>query len=100
MFYRLSKSLIYSSVIIALSACSFFQEEKVLPEGKRISVLGSKATLKTEINDKEIKIRLPLPNENSKWSQNGGNALHNMSHLKFQLLDVIFLPPLLYVSDF
>ena len=68
--------------MIALASCSIFQEEKILPEGKRISALGTKAELKPEQNKQDVKIRLPLPQKNSKWSQNGGNALHNMSHLK------------------
>ena len=29
----------------------------------------------------DIEIALPAPYENSSWSQNGGNAEHNMGHL-------------------
>ena len=82
MLYRFSKGLVYGTLMIILSACTLFQEEKVLPEGKRISALGTKAELSPDLNKKEVRIRLPLPHKNSKWSQNGGNALHNMSHLK------------------
>ena len=82
MLYRFSKGLVYGTLMIILSACTLFQEEKVLPEGKRISALGTKAKLSPDLNKKEVRIRLPLPHKNSKWSQNGGNALHNMSHLK------------------
>ena len=81
MLCQINKWLSYGLLVIALTSCSIFQEDKVLPEGKRISALGQNKELKKAYNQ-NIKIRLPLPQENSKWSQNGGNAIHNMSHLK------------------
>ncbi|MBQ8436299.1 MAG: PQQ-binding-like beta-propeller repeat protein [Alphaproteobacteria bacterium] len=82
MLYKFSKCLFFGTIVIMLSACTMFQEEKILPEGKRISALGTKTELKQNIKTQNTKIRLPLPKKNSKWSQNGGNALHNMLHLK------------------
>ena len=79
---QIVKYLVCSLVVFSVSACSIFDKEKDIPEGKRISVLGGANVVKPDENAKTVKIRLPLPKANSKWAQNGGNSIHLMSHLK------------------
>ncbi|MBE6452697.1 MAG: hypothetical protein E7012_04330 [Alphaproteobacteria bacterium] len=67
---------------LALCGCSFFGKEPLNIDGQRINVLAEDASLRPDYNEGKIKIKLPAPYENHKWSQNGGNSMHLMGHLK------------------
>lgn len=82
MLNRTIRSLAYSAMAVSLASCGLFTPEKILPEGERISVLSSETEIKPDYAPGYVKIKLPQPQPNSRWSQSGGNAKHVMSHLK------------------
>ena len=71
----------FLGIAFGLCSCGIFNEDKVTLEGQRLSVLGNEASLKPDFAPGEVKIRLPEPIRNPRWSQEGGNSMHMMSHL-------------------
>ena len=69
-------------IIIAISGCGLFGKEPLDIKGKRISVLKETVNLTPDYEPGEVKIKLPAPYTNTKWSQNGGNSQHLMGHLE------------------
>lgn len=82
MNYRNYKSLAVCGLVIMLSACGLFSKDKVKLDGERIAVLKESATLAPDFEPNEIKIKLPKPYTNTKWTQEGGNSQHLMGHLQ------------------
>ena len=64
-----------------LSGCGLFGKEPLDIDGERINVIREDANLVPDYEPGEIKIKLPAPYTNPKWSQNGGNSMHLMGHL-------------------
>lgn len=71
-------------VILAggLAGCGLFSKEKVHLDGERISVLSGSTIVQPDYPAGNVKIRLPEPRLNIKWSQSGGDATHVMGHLQ------------------
>ena len=82
MNFRNYKRLAVCGLAIALSACGLFSKDKVQLDGERIAVLRESAMLAPDFKANEIKIKLPKPYANAKWSQAGGNSIHMMGHLQ------------------
>lgn len=82
MNFRNYKRLAVCGLAIALSACGLFSKDKVQLDGERIAVLRESAMLAPDFEANEVKIKLPKPHTNTKWSQTGGNSIHMMGHLQ------------------
>lgn len=78
---KMIKILVCTAVVITLGACGMFGDEKIKLEGERVSVLGSSAKLQPDYPEGKVRIKLPEPQRNPRWTQEGGNAAHAMSHL-------------------
>ena len=75
------RSLMCTTMALAVASCGLFSSDKILPEGERISVLTTGAEIRPDFADGYVKIKLPRPYLNKQWSQSGGNSTHVMSHL-------------------
>ncbi len=64
-----------------MSGCGLFGKEKLDIDGERINVIRENSNLSPDYEPGEVKIKLPAPYINPKWSQNGGNSMHLMGHL-------------------
>lgn len=69
-------------LMIMLSACGLFSKDKIKLDGERIAVLKESSNLAPDFEPGQIKIKLPKPYTNSKWTQEGGNSEHMMGHLQ------------------
>ena len=69
-------------MVITLAGCGLFDKEKIQLDGERIAVLQGITELAPDYAPGEIKVTLPAPEDNSRWSQKGGNSEHLMGHLK------------------
>ena len=69
-------------LVFALSGCEFFDKDSLNIDGQRIRVLAEDSSLRPDFEASKIKIKLPAPYMNHKWSQNGGNSKHLMGHLQ------------------
>ncbi len=78
----MKKIVINLVVILVLSACSIFSKDPLNIEGERISVIREDRNLQPDYAMGEMKIRLPKSTSYDKWTQSGGNALHNVGHIK------------------
>lgn len=67
------------SCALLAGACS---SDKVLPEGKRISVLDQAALVKPDVVNGASQIKIPTAQENSEWLQNDKDAQHLIGNLK------------------
>ena len=65
-------------LLTAVVACS---KDKIHLDGERISVLQGRSSLQPDFAEGEVQIKLPRPEINKEWSQNGGNAAHAIGHL-------------------
>ena len=81
MYGNLVKNTICAGLILALGACGLFSDEKIKLEGERLSVLSGSAKLQPDYPEGKVKIKLPEPVRNPRWSQDGGNSEHIMGHL-------------------
>lgn len=79
---RLHKKAVVATMCLALAGCGMFGKERLKIDGERIPVLSEKEIIAADYSAGDIQIVLPQPAINTNWSQNGGNALHNMGHLK------------------
>ena len=76
------KYIITTAIMVQLtSACSIFSDDKVSLKGERVSVMSDTVNLKPDYDISTINVKLPAPYINAAWSQNGGNATHNMGHI-------------------
>ena len=82
MINRTIRSLMCGALALSTASCGLFSNDKILPEGERISVLSSETEIKPDYDAGFVKIKLPRPYLNKQWAQNGGNATHVMSHLQ------------------
>ncbi len=78
---RYFKCAIICGVAVLLAGCGLFGKDKLDIEGHRINVIKENADLSPDYRRGEVKIKLPAPYANNKWTQNGGNAIHLMGHL-------------------
>ncbi len=78
---HLTKTTALAAACLTLVGCGLFGKEKLKIDGERIPVLNEKSVIAADYMAGDIEIALPAPYENSSWSQNGGNAEHNMGHL-------------------
>ena len=81
MYGNLMKNTICAGLILALGACGLFADEKIKLEGERLSVLSGSSKLQPDYPEGKVKIKLPEPVRNPRWSQEGGNSEHVMGHL-------------------
>lgn len=70
------------ALAVMLAGCGLFGKDKLQIDGERINVIKESADLAPDFAPGEVKIKLPQPYMNKKWSQTGGNSLHLMGHLK------------------
>ncbi len=77
-----SKFALFATSFLMLSGCGFFGKEPLNIEGTRIDVIREDASLAPDYAPGEVKIKLPAPYVNPKWTQNGGNSMHLMGHLQ------------------
>ncbi len=75
------KLFVFISISL-LSGCGLWEKEALNIEGERITIVGSDVTLTPDYALGQTKIKLPAPHKNIKWTQNGGNSLHLMGHIK------------------
>lgn len=80
--YRFYKLAVLGAVALGMSGCGLFGKEPLNIDGERISVMREDSSLAPDYAPGELKIRLPRPYGNPRWSQNGGNAQHLMGHLE------------------
>lgn len=80
--YKFCKLVILGAVAFGMSGCSLFGKEPLDIDGERISVMREDSSLSPDYAPGELKLRLPRPYSNLRWSQNGGNAQHLMGHLE------------------
>ena len=78
----LHKTTAAAAACLMLAGCGMFGKEKLNIDGERIPVLSEKEVIAADYMAGDIQIVLPAPFDNQSWSQSGGNALHNMGHLK------------------
>ena len=69
MYGNLMKSTICAGLMMALGACGLFADEKIKLEGERLSVLSSSAKLQPDFPEGKVKIKLPQPQKNSRWTR-------------------------------
>lgn len=70
------------ALLLLVSGCGLFGKEPLDIDGERISVIREDASLAPDYAPGEVKIKLPAPYTNPKWTQSGGNAMHLMGHLQ------------------
>ncbi len=80
--YKFYKLIITGVIFCTLSGCGLFGKEALNIDGERINIIGEDSSLVPDYSPNEVKIRLPRPYNNTRWSQNGGNQQHLMGHLK------------------
>lgn len=79
--HKLYKLITAGAVICVLTGCGLFGKDPLTIDGERINVMREDSTLVPDYAPNEVKIRLPRPYNNARWSQNGGNSQHLMGHL-------------------
>ena len=79
---RLNKKSAVAAMCLALAGCGMFGKEKLQIDGERIPVLSEREVIAADYTAGDIQIVLPKPAVNAAWPQSGGNASHNMGHLK------------------
>ena len=79
---RLNKKSAVAAMCLALAGCGMFGKEKLQIDGERIPVLSEREVIAADYTAGDIQIVLPKPAVNAVWPQSGGNASHNMGHLK------------------
>lgn len=82
MKYKAYQRTVLCGLIMLLSACGMFSKDKVHLDGERIAVLKESKMLTPDVEPNQLKITLPKPYINSKWTQEGGNSRHLMGHLQ------------------
>lgn len=80
--YKSYKLIIAGAVLCSLTGCGLFGKEPLNIDGERINIIGEDSSLVPDYAPNEVKIRLPRPYKNTRWSQNGGNSQHLMGHLE------------------
>lgn len=80
--YKFYKLVILGAALLGMSGCGLFGKEPLNIDGERINVIREDTSLAPDYAPGEIKLRLPRPYSNARWSQNGGNAQHLMGHLE------------------
>lgn len=80
--YKFYKLAVLGAVALGMSGCGLFGKEPLDIDGERISVMREDSSLTPDYAPGELKLRLPRPYNNPRWSQNGGNAQHLMGHLE------------------
>lgn len=76
-----TKKVSLTFLLCLLAGCGLFDKERLQIDGERIAVLQGATELAPDYAPGEIKVTLPRPENNTRWSQNGGNAPHAMGHL-------------------
>ena len=78
----MNKSLAFFCVLSAVSVLSGCSSDKVIPQGKRISVLEQSAAVKQEVVDGASHINLAEPVVTAYWRQKDANAQHLVPNVK------------------
>ncbi len=69
-------------ITVLLAGCGLFGKDPLDISGERISVIREDRNLQPEYAAGQIRVRLPKAHLNNDWTQTGGNAVHNVGHLK------------------
>lgn len=69
----------FAFLLVAINGCS---SKKVLPQGKRVSVLAPSSVAKPDVANGQSQINLPPLQANSSWQQTDFNAEHITPNLK------------------
>lgn len=79
MLSKSTKIFVGAAAILAVCACS---SDKVLPKGKRLSVLEPVAAIKPDVASAADKITIPAAMVNPDWQQESYNAQHVQNNFK------------------
>lgn len=74
----IKKTILFGIALVALCGCG---KEKLVIDGERIPVLDKPEEIAADYMKGDIKISLPSPTKNYRWTQSGGNSQHNFGHL-------------------
>ena len=68
--------------VLALGGCSWFGDDKQKRlEGERIPILSLDEVPNPDPRIQDLRVRLPKPEPNDAWPQQGGMPNHAMQHL-------------------
>ena len=78
-YYR---SVAVCAIVLLVSGCGLFGKKPLDIDGERIDVIREDTSLAPDYAPGEVKIKLPAPYVNNKWTQNGDNSMHLIGHLE------------------
>ena len=78
-YYR---SVAACAIVLLVSGCGLFGKKPLDIDGERIDVIREDTSLAPDYATGEVKIKLPAPYVNNKWTQNGDNSMHLIGHLE------------------
>ena len=78
-YYR---SVAACAIVLLVSGCGLFGKKPLDIDGERIDVIREDTSLAPDYAPGEVKIKLPAPYINNKWTQNGDNSMHLIGHLE------------------
>ena len=78
---RYARKLAVFGMILALVGCGGDDDDNIVIEGKRITVMTLDDQLVVDQTLRDTPVALPRPYVNSSWPQAGGEAHHSMQHL-------------------
>ena len=78
-YYR---SVAACAIVLLVSGCGLFGKKPLDIDGERIDVIREYTSLAPDYATGEVKIKLPAPYVNNKWTQNGDNSMHLIGHLE------------------
>lgn len=78
-YYR---SVAACAIVLLVSGCGLFGKKPLDIDGERIDVIREDTSLAPDYAPGEVKIKLPAPYVNNKWTQNGDNSMHLIGHLE------------------
>ena len=79
---KLQKIVRLFCCVLAITVVAGCSSKKVLPQGKRISVLAPNATVKPEVSNGQAQVKIPTAITNSSWLQTDYNSSHITPNLK------------------
>ena len=78
-YYR---SVAVCAIVLLVSGCGLFGKKPLDIDGERIDVIREDTSLAPDYAPGEVKIKLPAPYVNNKWTQNGDDSMHLIGHLE------------------
>ena len=76
------RTVLIALCVLALGGCSWFGDEKQKRlEGERIPILSLDEVPNPDPRIQDVRVRLPKPEPNNAWPQQGGMPNHAMQHL-------------------